>query len=188
MSDKTTTVTDEAKPAPPAKMGRPPKFNAEIAERICDRIAEGDTLRRICKDQEFPTRRTVQRWLRSEPDFAYQYALARACALDDECDEILEAIKDESKDLARCNAICEQQWKHLAMVWPSKYGAQGAGGMAELLPLLEAQRNGENAKDVTAAKRPVIIEQDPLYASYVAWGRGLAKAKKDRVLPFLAAA
>ena len=62
MSGKTTTITDEAKPDPPA-MGRPRKFNAEIAERICDRIAEGDTLRRICKDQEFPTRRTVQRWV-----------------------------------------------------------------------------------------------------------------------------
>jgi hypothetical protein len=53
------------------------------------------------------------------------------------------------------------------------------GGMAELLPLLEAQRNGENAKHVTAATRPVIIEQDPLYPSYQAWGRALAEAKKE---------
>ena len=83
--------------------------------------------------------------------------MARACALDDECDLILETIKDESKDLARAKAICEQSWKRLAMVWPSKYGEHGAGGMAELLPLLEAQRNGENANDVTA-ERPVIIE------------------------------
>ena len=177
MSDKTTTVTDEAKPDPLAKMGRPPKFNAEIAERICDRIAEGDTLRRICKDQEFPTRRTVQRWVQNDPDFARQYAMARACALHDECDLILETIKDESKDLARAKAICEQSWRRLAMVWPSKYGAQGAGGMAELLPMLEAPRTGDDAKDVT--ERPVIIEQDdPLYASYVAWGRGLPERMK----------
>ena len=159
-------------------MGRPRKFNARIAERICDRIAEGDTLRRICKDQEFPARRTVQRWLRSEPDFAYQYALARACALDDVCDEILETIKDESKELGRAKAICDQSWKHLAVVWPSKYGEHGAGGMAELLPLLEAPRTGDDAKDVTV-ERPVIIEQDPLYKSYVAWGHGLAEAKEE---------
>jgi len=176
MSGKTTTITDEAKPDPPA-MGRPRKFNAEIAERICDRIAEGDTLRRICKDQEFPTRRTVQRWVNNDPDFARQYAMARACALDDECDLILETIKDESKDLARAKAICEESWRRLAMVWPSKYGAQGAGGMAELLPMLEAPRAGNDAKDVT--ERPVIIEQDPLYRSYVAWGRGLAEAKEE---------
>ena len=49
--------------------------------------------------------------------------------------------------------------------------------MAELLPMLEAPRAGNDAKDVT--ERRVIIEQDPLYASYVAWGRGLAKAKKE---------
>jgi len=48
---------------------------------------------------------------------------------------------------------------------------------ADLTPVLEAPRTGDDAKEVT--ERPVIIEQDPLYASYVAWGRGLAKAKKE---------
>ena len=32
----------------------------------------------ICKDKEFPSRRTVQRWVRSEPEFAYQYDLPPA--------------------------------------------------------------------------------------------------------------
>ena len=57
----------------PKRMGRPRKLNAEIAERICDRIAEGETLRRICKNQEFPSRRTVQRWVRDNAQFAMQY-------------------------------------------------------------------------------------------------------------------
>jgi|SRR5215472_1011957 len=48
---------------------------------------------------------------------------------------------------------------------------------ADLTPVLEAPRTGDDATEVT--ERPVIIEQDPLYASYVAWGRGLAKAKKE---------
>jgi len=167
-------------------MGRPRKFNAEIAERICERLAEGEPLLDICQDKEFPSRRTVQRWVRSEPEFAYQYALARACALDDKCDEILAIIdgkrpagsdQDERVRLARDIARCEEPRKHLAMVWPSKYGAQGAGGMAELLPMLEKNRNGDDAKDVT--ERPVIIEQHALYQSYLAWGRGLPKAKKE---------
>jgi terminase small subunit-like protein len=131
----------------------------------------------ICKDKEFPTRRTVQRWVRSEPEFAYQYALARACALEDECDSVLKIINDQSQELGSRKAICEQIWKHLAMVWPSRYGEHGAGGMAELLPLLEAPRTGDDAKDVT--ERPVIMEQDPLYASYVAWGHGLTEAKEE---------
>ena len=45
------------------------------------------------------------------------------------------------------------------------------------LSLLEAPRTGDDAKDVTP-ERPVIIEQDPLYPAYQAWGRALAEAKK----------
>jgi Family of unknown function (DUF5681) len=50
---------------------------------------------------------------------------------------------------------------------------------AELAPpQLEAPRTGDTAKDVTP-RRPVIIEQDPLYQSYLAWGRAAKEAKKD---------
>jgi hypothetical protein len=47
---------------------------------------------------------------------------------------------------------------------------------AELAPLLEKPHTGDDAKDITP-DRPTIIEQDPLYASYVAWGRAAAKKK-----------
>jgi hypothetical protein len=40
------------------------------------------------------------------------------------------------------------------------------------LAALEAPRTGDDAKDITP-DRPTIIEQDPLYQSYLAWGRGL---------------
>jgi len=43
--------------------------------------------------------------------------------------------------------------------------------------LLEKPRTGDDAKDVTP-EPPVIIEQDPLYQSYVAWGRALARRKE----------
>jgi hypothetical protein len=43
-------------------------------------------------------------------------------------------------------------------------------------PMLEKPRTGDDAKDITP-ERPVIIEEDPLYASYVAWGRAAAKKK-----------
>jgi len=49
---------------------------------------------------------------------------------------------------------------------------------ADLTPVLEAPRTGDDAKDVTPeVNRPTIIEQDPMYASYVAWGRA-SEAKK----------
>src|SRR5262249_41473804 len=50
---------------------------------------------------------------------------------------------------------------------------------ADLTPVLEAPRTGDDAKDVTPeVNRPTIIEQDPMYASYVAWGR-TSEAKKE---------
>ena len=92
---------------------------------------------------------------------------------------MLKIVKDQSQELGSRKAICEQIWKRLAMVWPSRYGEHGAGGMAELLPLLEAPRTGDDAKDITPPTEPVIMEQDPLYTSYVAWGRALAEAKEE---------
>ena len=48
------------------------------------------------------------------------------------------------------------------------------------LSMLEKPRTGDDARDITPnASRPVIIEQDPLYPSYQAWGRALAEAKKE---------
>ena len=49
---------------------------------------------------------------------------------------------------------------------------------ADLTPMLEAPRTGDDAKDITPEiNRPTIIEQDPMYASYQAWGRA-AEGKK----------
>ena len=51
---------------------------------------------------------------------------------------------------------------------------RGIGKPVQLtaMPMLEAPRTGDEAKDVTPG-RPVIIEQDPLYHSYLAWNKAL---------------
>ena len=47
------------------------------------------------------------------------------------------------------------------------------------LSMLEKPRTGDDAKDITPnAPRRVIIEQDPLYPSYVAWGRAMTRRKE----------
>lgn len=42
--------------------GRPTKFNQEIADQICERLANGESLARICKDENMPGYSTVRRW------------------------------------------------------------------------------------------------------------------------------
>lgn len=71
-------------------MARPSSFNEAIANEICERIADGDSLRSICDGDEFPERRTVFRWLANPEHEAFrrQYALAREASADADDDDI----------------------------------------------------------------------------------------------------
>ena len=71
-------------------MARPSLFNDAIANEICERIADGDSLRFICEGDDFPERRTVFRWLANPEHEAFrrQYALAREASADADDDDI----------------------------------------------------------------------------------------------------
>lgn len=80
---KTPPPKSPAGKAPPAK---PTRFNPEIAERICVRIAEGRSVRSACSGDGFPAWRTFMRWLASEGEqfdaLRQQYTRARECRAD----------------------------------------------------------------------------------------------------------
>ena len=71
-------------------MPRPSIFTQELAETICDRIAEGESLRRICLDSDMPDKATVLRWCDRDPQFRESYAMALEWRCDMLLDEILE--------------------------------------------------------------------------------------------------
>ena len=92
-------------------MARPSIYSPELATTICMRIAEGRSLRSICKDEDMPDASTVTRWLASgeHEEFCTQYARARtlqADAIFEECLEIadtpVEGVRtEESEDGVR---------------------------------------------------------------------------------------
>jgi hypothetical protein len=88
----------EGFPAKGKRTGRPSSFTQDIAEVICNRIAEGESLREICKDDDMPTRMTIYRWLQADPVFCDQYARAREDQADTLADEII-AIADEQPEV-----------------------------------------------------------------------------------------
>ena len=47
----------------PPKRGRSFGYSTEIAETICDRLVNGESLRTICADPAMPAKATVCRWL-----------------------------------------------------------------------------------------------------------------------------
>lgn len=76
-------------------MARPTDYNQEIADRICEAISEGQSLRAICAADDMPCKASVFRWLTLHPEFSDQYARAREEQAESLADEIV-AIADES--------------------------------------------------------------------------------------------
>jgi len=73
-------------------MGRPTDYTNEIALQICERIADGQSLRKICRDEEMPDKATVLRWLACEDraDFRALYAKARELQADSYVDDVVD--------------------------------------------------------------------------------------------------
>ncbi len=86
----------------PKKKGRPSLYTEVLAARIFRRLAEGESLRAICRDVAMPDKATVLRWLadKAKIDFRDQYAHARERQADALFDEALEIADDASGDWA----------------------------------------------------------------------------------------
>ncbi|MDO3434603.1 terminase small subunit protein [Rhizobium sp. CBN3] len=81
-------------------MGRPSKFSQALAEKICARIADRESLRSICRDEDMPSKSTVLSWLADEDKAAFRarYALAREIMADSFVDEMVEIADNGSDD------------------------------------------------------------------------------------------
>ena len=79
-------------------VGRPTTFSKEIAETICARMAEGESLRSICRDHYMPHRSSVYQWLRKNAAFADLYTQARELLVESWGDEMLEISDDGTTD------------------------------------------------------------------------------------------
>ena len=73
-------------------------FSQEMADTICERIANGESLRSICDPDDMPAASTVCLWLSKNPRFAEQYARAREAQADTIFDEILDIADDARND------------------------------------------------------------------------------------------
>jgi hypothetical protein len=79
-------------------MARPSDYSQEVVSVICDRLAEGESLRAICADDDMPGKSTVFQWLAAHKEFADQYARARETQADTLFDEILSIADDGAND------------------------------------------------------------------------------------------
>lgn len=77
-------------------MPRPLEFNEAVADAICERLADGESLRSICRDDEMPAKSTVFKWLGLVPAFADQYARARETQADSLADDIIDIADNKA--------------------------------------------------------------------------------------------
>jgi hypothetical protein len=67
-----------AETAMPGPMGRPTRYSRELAEAICRRLAEGESLRTICAETGKPNFSTVMQWvIEDRGGFHAMYTRAR---------------------------------------------------------------------------------------------------------------
>lgn len=120
-------------------MGRKTTYTDKLATVICDRIASGETLRAICREEGMPSWKTVYSWRQANEEFASRIACAREEGFDAIAEEALaiadtpctgvrtemseDGIKRTTEDMLGHRKLqVETRLKLLAKWAPKKYG------------------------------------------------------------------
>ena len=121
------------------KRGRPTVYTPELADEICERLSQGESLATICRDPHMPPESTVREWVGDDrgndengrPGFAARYARAREQAYQRLADELLELADADctGPDGKPDNALVQQRrlqvdtrkWL-LSKLLPKQYG------------------------------------------------------------------
>jgi len=86
-------------PKPQRGRGRPTVYTEAIAAEICERIANGASLKSVCSDDAMPSEATVINWhLDDREGFSERYMRARAVQAMRWHDEVVEIADDGSND------------------------------------------------------------------------------------------
>ncbi len=78
--------------------GRPTDYTPDTAQAVCMRIAEGESLRMVCRDEEMPCKATILRWLGRHEEFRAQYAQAKELGIEAMAEELFEIADDGTND------------------------------------------------------------------------------------------
>lgn len=138
------------KAAGKARKGRPSKFTEEIATRICERLAAGETLRAICRDEDMPSHVTVLGWAAKAP-FSDQYATARETGYRLMADELVEIADDKAGDPARDRLRLDTRKWLLSKALPKVYGDK----------LAHTDGDGGPVRIITEVRRSIVDPKAP---------------------------
>lgn len=87
----------EAKPHP-EQPRKSPRYSHELSERICERVANGETATAICREEGMPTWAELGRWRRENEDFARRFQIAREQGCEFWADDTIDIADDATND------------------------------------------------------------------------------------------
>ena len=150
------------------KRGRPSTYNQAIADEICERLADGESLRSICRDERFPPHSTVRNWVvYDESGFAAQYTRARDHGLDLLADEVLE-IADadvgtldnggkDSGDIAHKRIRFDARRWYLSKLAPKRYGDRQAVELSGSIEIKEMSDEDMRAELAALVAQGIVV-------------------------------
>ncbi len=105
--------------------GRPSDYMPEVADDICTLLADGESLRDVCRHPGMPNKATVFRWLAENEVFRDQYAKAtdvRADVIFDEIIDIADSTEADAAEVAKSRLKIDARKWVLSRMAPKKYG------------------------------------------------------------------
>jgi hypothetical protein len=99
------------------------RYSREVAAEVCRRMAEGESLRSICRDPDKPSEGTVRGWaVRDHDGFGERYRAARQLLLEAWADQIVD-IADQADLNPRDRQVrCDTRKWLMSKLAPRRYG------------------------------------------------------------------
>jgi hypothetical protein len=72
-------------------------FSPAVGNLVCERIANGESLLKISSEPAMPSRSTMHRWCRDNPEFREEYQIAVQLRADGLLEETIEIIDDKKE-------------------------------------------------------------------------------------------
>lgn len=79
-------------------MARPTDYSEQLAAQICERLADGESLKAICSGDDMPSKASIYLWLTKHKEFLDMYVRAREDQADTLADEIIDIADESSQD------------------------------------------------------------------------------------------
>lgn len=102
-----------------------PDKHKETADEICERLADGESLRDICKTDGMPTAQGVRYWVNTYRGFSERYARAREAQADsyfEDMIDIADNVRVDAESIQKARLQNDTRKFAVAKMLPKKYG------------------------------------------------------------------